>query len=256
MDPVVCVRLRLAFETIDLIKKLLSTRPLNVSAHIHVDIFQIDYEPEYAAMFDSGILDALSGLKSREEFMMKLANVSEFRVHAKKDMYDRAVICLRRKVEYGQPDREKHNYLFDDEEKSINFMDYHDYVDCDGYLLFDFCYKCDGMSQLIGTYFHASYPGGPRGTPTASDLHIHRTCLHRYPACLHRYPTCDPDYPDHDNTLVSNIFNRGRGYDSKGRLVDCVRQFLNNIQKGIDYFKELGIDEDAMLICKNLSLYS
>jgi hypothetical protein len=238
VDPVVCVRLRLAFETIDLIKKLLSTRPLNVSAHIHVDIFQIDYEPDYAAMFDSGILDALSGLKSREEFMMKLANVSEFRVHAERDMYDRAVICLRRKVEYGQPDREKHNYLFDEEE-SINFMDYHDYVDCDGYLLFDFCYKCDGMSQLIGTYFHASYPGGPHLPETASDLHIHRTC-YNLP------PRLDPD-----NTIVSNIFNRGRGYDSNGKLIGCVRQFLNNIQKGIDYFKELGIDEDAMLICKN-----
>ena len=235
VDPVVCVRLRLAFETVDLIKKLLSTRPLNVSAHIHVDIFQIDYEPKYAAMFDSGILDALSGLKSREEFTMKLANVSEFRVHAERDPYDRAVICLRRKVEYGQPDREKHNYCIDDEEEYINFMDYHDYVDCDGYLLFDFCYKCDGMSQLIGTYFHASYPGGPRETPTARDLHFRREWSHIY--------------SDPDNIVVSNIFNRGRGYDSKGRLVDCVNQFLNNIQKGIDYFKELGFDEDEMRIC-------
>ena len=240
MDPVVCVRLRLAFETIDLIKKLLSTRPLNVSAHIHVDIFQIDYEPDHAAMFDWGILDALSGLKSREEFMMKLANVSEFRVHAERDMYDRAVICLRRKVEYGQPDREKHNYwIDDDDERSINFMDYHDYVDFDGYLIFNFCYKCDGMSQLIGTYFHASYPGGPHLPETASDLHIHRTCFN------------SPPRLDPDNTIVSNIFNRGRGYNSNGKLIDCVRQFLNNIQKGIDYFKELGIDEDAMLICKN-----
>ena len=235
VDPVVCVRLKLEFETVDLIKKLLSTRPLNVSAHIHVDSFLIDYEPVNAAMFDSGILDALSGLKSREEFMMKLANVSEFRVHDERDIYDRAVICLRRKVEYGKPDREKHNYImFDD---PINFMDYHDYVDCDGYILFEFCYKCDGMSQLIGTYFHAPYPGGPRGTPTASDIHIHRECFHR-----------SPDYQDPINTIVSNIFNRGRGYDSKGRLVDGVKQFLNNIQKGIDYFKELGFDEDEMTI--------
>lgn len=242
VDPAVCVRLRLAFETIDLIKKLLSTRPFNVSAHIHVDAFKIDYDdPDNAAMFDSGILDALSGLKSEEEFTMKLANVSEFRVHAERDLYDRAVICLRRKVEYGQPDREKHNYyMFDDEEEYINFMDYHDYEDCDGYIIFEFCYKCDGMSQLIGTYFHASYPGGPRGTPTASDIHIHRKCFHR-----------SPDYQEPINTIVSNIFNRGRGYDSKGRLVDCVNQFLNSIQKGIDYFKELGFDEDDMMICRN-----
>lgn len=239
MDPVVCVRVRLAFETIDLIKKLLSTRPLNVSAHIYVDAFRIDYEPDNAAMFDLGILDVLSGLKSEEEFTMKLANVSEFRVHTERDMWDRAILCLRRKVEYGQPDREKHNYMLYDE-MLINFMDYHDYVDCDGYLLFEFCYKCDGMSQLIGTYFHASYPGGPRGTPTASDIHIYRECFHR-----------SPDYQDPINTIVSNIFNRGRGYDSKGRLVDCVNQFLKSIQKGIDYFKELGFDEDDMMICRN-----
>jgi hypothetical protein len=239
VDPVVWVRLRLEFETVDLIKRLLSTRPMNVSAHIHVDTFRIDYEPKYAAMFDSGILDALSGLNSKEEFMMKLANVSEFRVHAERDLHDRAVICLRRKVEYGQPDREKHNYyMFDEEEECINFMDYHDYVDCDGHLLFYFCYKCDGMSQLIGTYFHASYPGGPRETPTARDLHFRREWSHKY-----------PDYQDPDNTVVSNIFNRGRGYGSKSRLVDCVNQFLNNIQKGIDYFKELGFDEDEMIIC-------
>jgi hypothetical protein len=231
VDPVVCVRVRLNFETIDLIKKLLSSRPINVSAHIYVDAFRIDYEPDNAAMFDSGILDALSGLKSEEEFTMKLANVSEFRVHNERDIYDRAIICLRRKVEYGHPDREKHNYILDDE-RSINFMDYHDYVDCDGYIIFEFCYKCDGMSQLIGTYFHA---------PTASDIHIHHECFHSY-----------PDYPDPDNSIVSNIFNRGRGYDSKGRLVDCVKQFLNNIQKGIDYFKELGFDEDSMLICKQI----
>lgn len=236
VDPVVCVRVRLAFETIDLIKKLLSTRPLNVSAHIYVDAFRIDYEPDNAAMFDLGILDVLSGLKSEEEFTMKLANVSEFRVHTERDMWDRAILCLRRKVEYGQPDREKHNYMLYDE-MLINFMDYHDYVDCDGYIIFEFCYKCDGMSQLIGTYFHASYPGGPRGTPTASDIHIYRECFHMS--------------PDYHNTIVSNIFNRGRGYDYKGRLVDGVKQFLNSIQKGIDFFKELGFDEDSMMICRN-----
>jgi hypothetical protein len=239
VDPAVSIRIRLEFENIDIIKKLLSTHPVNVSVQINgLDGygFETTYEPGcyFNPMFDSGILDALSGLKSREEFRMKAKNVAELRVHDERGLYDCDIVCLRRRIEYGHPDREKHTYDIYNSDDVIYFMDYNDYEPYDvNELIFDFGYICNGLSQLIGTYFHAQYPSGPK-IDSARDIYNRQRWLGHV--------------QDPDNTIVSNIFNTGRGYCSTHKLNDFVIQFLNSIQNGIEYFKEFGFNEEDMVI--------
>jgi len=126
----VAARLELNYENIHKINKLFKVK----SVFIHkIGDFPIDYE-ERSECFDSCILDLLTGLKNKEEFKIKAANIAEL-----KD--DMGQLHLRRKIEYLDMDNANDKSMVSDYEESEDI-----YTNFDtNKLIFDFFYKFSNL---------------------------------------------------------------------------------------------------------------
>ena len=229
----VSARLSLCYENIEIIKKLFHEKSVFIYGIKHRPI---DYN-EQSDCFDSGILDVLSGLKSNEEFNKKSLVIAELR-------NDRYVTCLRRKIQYSNHNDYK-KFIHDDDEC-------YEYTDEESYGKYDECYeytdeKSCGKDQEYDTDNLLSDDDNIIINIQNSNIN-HSLEVSKYKNfdlnklsfdIFYQFSEIDANYEDNDHS-------HKKSYET---VTDNYKGYLNNLHKGINFFKDMGINEEKLAIC-------
>lgn len=231
----VSARLSLCYENIEFIKKLFNKKSVFIYGIKHTPI---DYN-EQSDCFDSGILDVLNGLNSYEEFNKKAIEIAELR-------NDRYVTCLRRKIQYSNHNDYK-NFTHDDD-------DYFDYSDEERYEEIQYNKEYEiNIDNLFSEDDEDNSDHENKNNQNCNFVKTDKTL---------NEPTNQSKYKDFDcNKLIFDIFypfsNIDANFDNNDTSCKTsyetvsygIKSYLDNLHQATIFFKEMGIDEEKLVIC-------
>ena len=248
----VSARLALDYKNIHVIKKLFNIgKPVFI---YRISSTPIDYY-EKPECFDKGILDALSEINSEEEFNIKSLEIAELR-------NDRYVTCLRRKIQYSDEDT-YNNFIHDDDD--------YDYTDectneqsyrTDGEIQ-DNNEPCDVDSDITFSEDEDEDEDDEISIykKNSNVIQYNNETLEIIMIDSSSKQNKQSKYKDFalDN-LVFDIFyqfsdmygnfdNDDSSYKTSYEIVSySTKNYLDNLHGAIHFFKEMGIDEEKLVI--------
>lgn len=217
----VSARLSLCYENIEIIKKLFHEKSVFIYGIKHTPI---DYN-EQSDCFDSGILDVLSGLKSNEEFYKKTLEIAELR-------NDRYVTCLRRKIQYSNHNDYK-KFIHDDDE-CFEYTDEESYSKDEEYDTDNLLSEDDDITINIQNS-SSNHSLEVSKLTKYKDFDLNKLSFDIF----YQFSEIDANFDNNDyshKTSYETVTNNYKGY-------------LDNLHKGINFFKEMGINEEKLAIC-------
>jgi hypothetical protein len=217
----VSARLSLCYENIEIIKKLFNQKSVFIYGIKHTPI---DYN-EQSDCFDSGILDVLSGLNSNEEFYKKSLEIAELR-------NDRYVTCLRRKIQYSNHNDYK-KFIHDDDE-CFEYTDEESYSKDEEYDTDNLVSDDDDITINIQNSTNNDSLEVSKLT-RYKDFDLNKLSFDIF----YQFSEIDANFDNNDcshKTSYETVTNNYKGY-------------LDNLHKGINFFKEMGINEEKLAIC-------
>jgi hypothetical protein len=249
----VSARLALDYKNIHLIKKLFNIgKPVFI---YRICSKPIDYY-EKPECFDKGILDALSEINSHDEFNIKCLEIAELR-------NDRYVTCLRRKIQYSDEHTYK-NFIHDDDDyeytdEYTNKQSYstdaeiennNELCDFDSDITFSED-ECDEISinkkdsSVIQSYEQTK---NIQGLEVISiDSSCEQSKQSKYKNFALDNLVFDIFYQFSD--MYGNFDNDDNSYKTSYEIVTYnTKNYLDNLLGAMDFFKEMGIDEEKLVI--------
>jgi hypothetical protein len=218
----VSVKLQLNFKNIDIILKLLSSNAQLIIYGLSKPIdryCKFDDDENKPPYFDNRILQKLSGLKNEEEFMENASKVAEMRG-------DKMV--LRKKIEYLN---------FEDEGEVDDYLEVFDDSDNDS----ENYSENEAQENIV---------------PISDQESDKKKLKTRYEQSKveQKYVNCDLNEKKISFLFYINLLNFGLSlnlrseYDTDFGTIGKLSEFINDINKTIKIFTDLGIDEKSLYV--------
>ena len=246
----VSARLALDYKNIHVIKKLFNIgKPIFI---YRICSKPIDYY-EKPECFDKGILDALSEINSEEEFNIKSLEIAELR-------NDRNVTCLRRKIQYSDEHTYKNfihdddNYEYTDEytnEQSYStdgeIQDNNEPCDVDS----DITFSEDEDDEISINKKNSNVIQSNNETKNIQGVEVisidSSSKQSKYKDFALDNLVFDVFYQFSD--MYGNFDNDDSSYKTSYEIVSySTKNYLDNLHGAIHFFKEMGIDEEKLVI--------
>jgi hypothetical protein len=249
----VSARLALDYKNIHVIKKLFNIgKPVFI---YRISSTPIDYY-EKPECFDKGILDALSEINSEEEFNIKSLEIAELR-------NDRYVTCLRRKIQYSDEDTYK-NFIHDDDdydytnEQSYStdkeIHDNYEPCDVDSDITFSEDEDEDEDDEISINKKDSNVIQSYDETKNIETLEVIRIDSLSKQNKQSKYKDFALDNLVFDvfyqfSDMYGKFDNDDNSYKTSYEIVSySTKNYLDNLHGAIHFFKEMGIDEEKLVI--------